>query len=423
MPESKNQTTRNSLPFSSWHLNLKQIEFILLCLMIAVLPTFEAPKNIFWALYFIAATTRLIVQRHSLTWRWPDAFFGIWIASALASTIGAGMPGHHEWGGFKDLFIYSSTAWLIYKSNYTQKQLTNLLLLAVISVIPPLLWGAWLHLGPTHKLFLELKSVGHVNHSAIYLTIVYGICLSMTIGQWLYSSFAKNLLFTTITALLFLSIMIGQSRAALGIAIPLSILIFFLLTDSKKIKLIGFSLLGLCLASLILINPIIVQKHKNNVADNNTLSNRAQVWNVSLEAARWHPILGLGMNNWKFITPEAIKGSVEKRGTPYQPDNYFFPNHSHNLYLTILVERGMIGLSVLIITLLAWGIHLIKTYQPCKRQGQLMIWGSALSAYIIVIGIGTVNTTIHHEHGLLTALCLGILLAATHPKITKTVSN
>ncbi len=391
--------------------------------MIAVLPTFEAPKNIFWALYFIAATTRLIVQRRSLTWRWPDALFGIWIASALASTIGAGIPGHDEWSGFKDLFIYSSTAWLIYKSNYTQKQLTNLLLLALISVIPPLFWGAWLHLGPTHKEYLELKSVGHVNHSAIYLTIMYGISLSMTVRQWPSSSFPKNLSFTTITTLLFLSIVIGQSRAALGIALPLSILIFFLLTDSKKNKLISLILVIFCFVSLVLINPIVLQKHKNNLITNNTLAGRAQVWNVSLEAARWHPALGLGMNNWKFITPEAIKESIEKRGIPYQPDDHIFPNHSHNLYLTILVERGMIGLSVLVFALLTWGIHLIKTYQPCKRQGQLMIWGSALSAYIIVIGIGTVNTTIHHEHGLLTALCLGILLAATHPKITKTVSN
>jgi hypothetical protein len=83
----------------------------------------------------------------------------------------------------------------------------------------------------------------------------------------------------------------------------------------------------------------------------------------------------------------------------------------------------MIGLSVLIIALLAWGIHLIKTYQPCKRQKQLMIWGSSLSAYTIVFVIGTVNTTIHHEHGLLTALCLGIFLAATHSKLNKGVSN
>jgi multisubunit Na+/H+ antiporter MnhC subunit len=83
----------------------------------------------------------------------------------------------------------------------------------------------------------------------------------------------------------------------------------------------------------------------------------------------------------------------------------------------------MIGLSVLFITLLTWGIHLIKTYQLCKRQGQLMIWGSALSAYMVGIGIGAMNTTIHHEHGLLTALCLGMFLAVTHSKITETVNN
>jgi O-antigen ligase len=241
----------------------------------------------------------------------------------------------------------------------------------------------------------------------------------MTISQWLYSSFVKNLLFTTITSLLLLSIVIGQSRAALGVAILLSVLIFFFLGNNRKIKFLGLGLVSFCLTSLIMINPSILQKHKSNVAANNTLAYRSQVWNVSLEAARWYPILGLGMNNWKFITPEAIKESVEKRGAPYKTDNYFFPNHSHNLYLTILVERGMIGLIIFIITLLAWGIQLIRTYQFCKNQGQLLIWGSSLSTYIVVTGIGAVNTTIHHEHGLLTALCLGIFLAFTYSKISK----
>jgi O-antigen ligase len=316
--------------------------------------------------------------------------------------------------------MYSSTSWLIYKSNYTQKQLTNLLLLAVISVIPALLWGAWLSFGPTNKHYLELKSIGHVNHSAIYLTIIYGICLSMTICQWLYSGFVKNLFFSTITTLFFISIVIGQSRAALGVAIPLSILIFFFLAKSRKFKFMGLGVVSISLATLIIINPIVLQKHKTMIALNNTLSSRLPVWNVSLEAARWHPTLGLGMNNWKFITPEAIKESVEKRGITYKTDDYLLPSHSHNIYLTILVERGIAGLIIFIVILLAWCIQLSRTYQFCKNQSQLLIWGSSLSAQIVVTGIGAVNTTIHHEHGLLTALCLGIFLASTYSKFSKT---
>lgn len=413
MTQPQHHTTDHSVTTSSWGKYLAHAEFGLLCLVITVLPSFEAPKHVFWALYFITATLRLISNESLKHWKWPDFFFGLWLTSALASTLGAGMAGHHEWKGFKDLFFYSTTAWLVYRSSYTPKQLRNLLLLAVLATIPPLLWGAWLHIGPAHKQYLELKSVGHVNHSAIYLVIIFGISLSATLCQWGRQTFSQQAFLMAVTTLLFAGIVIGESRAALGIAIPLSILLVVLLSTSKLIKWLSMGLIVFIIITIAIINPVIVQKHKNNVANNNTLSNRSQVWNISLEAAKWHPVLGLGMDNWKLITPEAIKDSVEKRGDAYQANNYFFANHSHNVYLTILVERGVIGISVFIIILLAWGIQLLRSYQAYKTNHQLIIWGSSLSAYIVALGIGTVNTTIHHEHGLLTALCLGIFLAAS----------
>lgn len=413
MTQHQNHTTSHSVTASSWSKYLVHAEFGLLCLVVSVLPSFEAPKHIFWVLYFVVAILRLISNKSLKHWGWPDFFFGLWFTSALASTLGAGMAGHHEWKGFKDLFFYSTTAWLVYRSNYTPKQLTNLLLLAVIATIPPLLWGAWLHLGPTHQQHLELKSVGHVNHSAIYLTIAFGISLCATLSKMANKNIWSASLFMSFSALLFIGIVVGESRATLGIAIPLSVLLVFLLSTGKIIKWLSMGLISLSILIIMITKPVIVEKHKHNVANNNTLSNRSQVWNVSLEAAKWHPILGLGMNNWKFITPDAIKDNIEKRGEIYQANNYFFPGHSHNVYLTILVERGLIGISIFIIILLAWGIQLLRSYQASKINQQLIIWGSSLSAYIIVIGIGTVNTTVHHEHGLLTALCLGIFLAAS----------
>ncbi len=420
MTQLKNRKLGNHLFNNSWGKSLAQFEYILLCLVIIVLPTFEAPKHIFWVLYFISAIARLINNKSLLNWKWHDLFFGLWLISALASTLGAGMQNHHEWKGFKDLFIYSSTAWLVYRSNYSLKQLTNLLIVAIIAVTIPLLWGLWLHLGPAHKQYLELKSVGHVNHSAIYLTIIFGISLSITIHQWASKTVFKKLFFTGISGLLLSSIVISQSRAALAVALLVSTFLFLFLIDRIRIKLMCLIFLGLFLSGITLVNPVILQKHNNNVLANNILSGRSEVWNVSLEAARWHPIFGLGMDNWKLITPEKIKESVEQRGQIYRADSYFFPNHSHNLYLTILVERGIVGLNIFVFALLAWGIQLIRTYQACKSQNKIIIWGSSLSAYTVAIGIGAVNTTIHHEHGLLTALCLGIFLAATQSKFSET---
>lgn len=412
MLQTENYITSNqqlNTPFKKF---LGQFEFLLLCLVIAVLPTFEAPKQIFWGLYFIAAITRLVINGSLLNFKWPDLFFGLWFISALASTIGAGMPGQYEWKGFKDLFMYSSTAWLVYRSNYTPTQLKNLLILSVIFVLPPLLWGLWLHLGPINKQFLELKSVGHVNHSAIYLCMVFGISLSISLLKISIKKTIQAILFTIIAALIFWSLAIGQSRAAFGIAVILSVLLISLLANNKKIKWGFLSLVSIALISMIAINPIIMQKHKNYVLDKNISSHRLQVWNVSIEAAKWHPILGIGMDNWKLITPKTIQLSVEKSGQIYKADNYIYPGHSHNVYLTTLVERGIIGLSILILIILAWGTQLLSSYQNFRNNDQLLIWGASLSALIVASGIGIVNTTIHHEHGLLTALCLGIFLAA-----------
>ena len=39
-----------------------------------------------------------------------------------------------------------------------------------------------------------------------------------------------------------------------------------------------------------------------------------------------------------------------------------------------------------------------------------------MSGWIVTAGIGTVNTTLHHEHGLLAALLLGLWLSTLHAR-------
>jgi hypothetical protein len=36
-----------------------------------------------------------------------------------------------------------------------------------------------------------------------------------------------------------------------------------------------------------------------------------------------------------------------------------------------------------------------------------LLWGAAASAWLVTVGAGAVNTTLHHEHGILAALLLG----------------
>lgn len=65
----------------------------------------------------------------------------------------------------------------------------------------------------------------------------------------------------------------------------------------------------------------------------------------------------------------------------------------------------------LLAVLLAWAAWLVR-YRPRAPDGDLdwVPWGGALSAWTITVSVGLVNTTLHHEHGFLATLLLGLWL-------------
>jgi O-antigen ligase len=166
------------------------------------------------------------------------------------------------------------------------------------------------------------------------------------------------------------------------------------------------------LITAFLLNTSIVQKQRANQDNNNVLSSRDKVWNVSIEASRLSPLLGLGLSNWHFIKLSQLKNSVEARGETFDADNYLFAGHSHSLYFSALVERGIVGLIVTLIFMFYWLYDLIKTFKWSKKSSTSnMLWAGSLSAWLATFGIGLVNTTFHHEHGILACLFLGLYIS------------
>ena len=98
----------------------------------------------------------------------------------------------------------------------------------------------------------------------------------------------------------------------------------------------------------------------------------------------------------------------------FNPNDYHFPGHSHNLYLSALVERGILGLIVTLLFMMGWLRQLIKTFNWAKKSNEAsFLWGGSISAWIAIHGIGIVNTTFHHEHAILACLFLGLYLSYT----------
>ena len=230
-----------------------------------------------------------------------------------------------------------------------------------------------------------------------------------------------QLIITSIFSIVFFfSLMIGESRAAFGIGFILGLSLLFLFGKNRIIKVLGALSFISILTIMIISQSNIIQKQINNQTNNNTLANRNQVWNVSLEAYHFYPLLGIGMSNWHFISLDHLKKSLEKRNDTFKENNYYLAGHSHNLYLTALVERGGIGLAVTILFMLTWIRQLAKTFFWAKKTKEATyLWAGSFGAWLATFGIGFVNTTFHHEHGILACLFLGLYLSYTHYHLKK----
>ncbi len=397
---------------------LLYLDLIMLSLMILSLPSLEAPKNIFLVGYLITRVISEIIQFKQGVKQWKswDFLFLTIIFTAFLSTVFAGFSGLEEWQGFKVFLTAMLTGWFISRAHYSQNQYRIIFLLTILAIIPPLLWGLYEYLVIHSKKSLEIHSVGHVNHSAIYLTMIFGATLGWFVSQFNFKkkdevSQWQTILIGMMSFILFISLIIGQSRGAFGIAILLGICLLFL-ANSIKVKIIAIVTMFLVITSSMLLQSDIIQKQINNQKSDNVLANRDKVWNVSIEASRFSPLLGLGLSNWHFIKLSQIQKSVEARGETFHADNYFFPGHSHSLYLSALVERGIVGLMVTLIFMCYWLYDLIKTFKWSNKSGtSFMLWVGSLSAWFTTFGIGLVNTTFHHEHGILACLFLGLYIS------------
>jgi O-antigen ligase len=387
--------------------------------MIVSLPSVEGPKNIFLVFYLVTRllTEFLTFKQKQFHWSYWDSMFLTIVVTALLSTIFAGMPHLEEWKGYKVLLTAILTGWFLSRARYTQENYQFLFKLIVLSTLPPLIWGLYEHLVIHSRETLEIHSVGHVNHSAIYLVMIFGAALgwflsTLNIKKEMLQKKLQTILLGMLSLLFFISLIIGQSRGAFGIGVILGLSIIILLGKNKKIKWIGIATIIGILVLTVLLKTNIVQKQITNTENNNVLAFRDRVWNVSLEASRFSPLFGIGMSNWHFISLDQLKKSVESRGEIFNAEKYYFPGHSHNLYLSALVERGIVGLIVTFIFMLAWIVSLIKTFGGAKRSTEeTLLWAGSFSAWVATFGIGLVNTTFHHEHAILACLFLGLYIS------------
>jgi O-antigen ligase len=240
-----------------------------------------------------------------------------------------------------------------------------------------------------------------------------GAGLSLLISQ--LQSAQKKYVFITGLLFIFLisSVIISQSRGAFGIIFLLAFALTLLSKISIKIKAILLASLTILLATIVFIKPVLViEKQINYQNGHDVLSQRDKIWRKAFEVARLNPLLGIGNGNWNSITIDQIKSSIESRGEIFDAEKFKMEHpHPHNIYLSNLVDRGILGFITFLSFMFIWLITLIKSYKKFNQDSKAMLFiMGSFSAWTTIFGIGFVNTTFHHENALLALFFLSLQL-------------
>jgi O-antigen ligase len=383
----------------------RRIELGALIALALCLPLYEAPKTIAWLVYVVAwlanrARTRDFGGRWDL-WDW---LLTVWIGSGFVVAAFAGLHGS-EWRGAMDLLRYGSALWLLKRSAYAgieQRWLFRALLMSVAVGLAAAHWRLW----SGRAEFLELNSVGHVNHTAIYIAIMLGACTA-----WLFAG--GGMVAAALEALILVSLVMSESRG--GIAVALAMLLALATAwwpRSSRPLAAMTAVVAVTVAVAWIGGAEVIQKHQQDVQAQNTLSYRDGIWRAALVAWERYPLCGIGMDNYKLVNVERLKAWRTAQGKEFDAQRYAEFPHAHSLYLNTLAERGVIGAVPLAAVLLTWLAWLLR-YRPAAgaADDDWLWWGAAAAAWIVTTGVGLVNTTLHHEHGLLAAIFLGVWLS------------
>jgi len=395
------------------------VETGLLLAFCLFLPLLEFWKNLALLGYLFAwVVNRLRARDFGGPWRSSDSLALLWIGAAYLAAAFAGLDGR-AWAKTGDVVASALLFWMVARAGYGAREQRWLLVALVASTLAGLAIGYWrMWSGEGKSGNLQLYSVGHVNHTAIYIAIMLGVCASALFAGWRSWPANRRALALAAAALVFASLVVTASRAAVGIGLLLVLALSLAWWPRWRAPLAaGLAVVALTAAALYGFGAEVVRKQIDNAAAQNVLSFRDGVWRTGFAGWRKYPWFGVGKDNYGLITQERVRAWRTEAGEPYDAANYFPSSHGHSLFVTTLVERGIVGFAALAAVLLAALAALVR-WRPTPGDSDLacVLWGGAASAWFVTVGVGTVNTTLHHEHGLLSALLFALWLSTLRPR-------
>lgn len=378
------------------------------------LPSIEAPKNIaafFYLLFWVMNRARS--GEWGGTWsRWETAVLALIIGAYASSAFGLFTPEKGISAGH-DVLTYGLVFLAVRRARYAEAFLWRALLVAILATLLTLAHGYWGVYVTGQRQTLGLHSVGHVNHSAIYVAIIFGLAFSWLLARWT-SAASHRWTLAAAVLVLWVSLFISEARGAIIPAVLLVFILPYLLVNEPALRRKARWLLPVIMVGgALLLVPKAIQKTQSNMEAGVVASYRPALARTALLGFREAPVFGIGITCFGRISPELASDWQTQRGEWFAPDTLYFSSHAHNLYANTLAERGLVGFVPLLVFL---GLCLRQLLE--SRRGLTAIqdplastlWGAAFGAWWVTVVGGLFNTSLHHEHALITMVLIALWL-------------
>jgi O-antigen ligase len=371
------------------------------CFILALLPTYLLRTDIFsipttWlelAIYIIFIiwlvqtifNKQLIIQLRAVYQTYHPLIFilGLWLASAIVATIispdlrlSAGVL--KGWWFDPLLFIF-----LLLALTQTKPQLKNLLLC--------LLLGAGLVAG--YGIIEYIFNFGRqadgllnsfykpANYVALFIVPIVILSFPLLKTELL---FKKKIYFALLGAICLVALWFTKSYGGfLGLTAGAGVLLLFIPGLKLKIIVPAFFIIFIIGVGILSTQP----KFKNIISgsERNSLTTRLQIWEISIEVLKQHPVLGVGLGN--FQSPYRTQAYKM-----YQPPLEWEVVKAHNLYLNLWLEMGLAGLITFAGMLILFAREIKKLLQSKLKYELWWLTGSSAAAMTTTLVHGLLDT-------------------------------
>ncbi len=391
-----------------------------LLVFILFLPLFEMPKTVFLCVFYVFGA--YAIWKNSDQWRWriDDTLLAFWMLSGFVVALFAGLH-YKEWDGAVGV-LKLALFLLVLKNIPLSDRLRNFVFMIIlISTLVATGEGLWQLFVAEKRAALELNSVGHVNHSSIYLGLTFALALAMVLVMSTRRAATKSVFLLACFLITAGCVVLSNSRATIMTIAVIAISFGMVWWQRSKWPLLVLVFgVALTAGGLVFENAPVVQKHVSQTSQGPYLGERQAIWNSSLLAWRHFPVFGLGIKNFGQANKALQTEWLAEEGKPFAEGDYLPYAHVHNFYLSLLAEQGLFGFSVTLLVLGRIGFLLYK-HRPLLEDSDdyWCAWLAAFGAMQIVLINGMLNTTLHTEHGLLTLLLIGLWWSSLEQRVVK----